>query len=226
MTAETDNDNREHSIFLVHALVDGELDPANARALEQRIASDPVLAAERERALVLQRLLRERLPRYAPPPGMEARVRKAVGLDRQRFQPSWRALAASVALAAVVSSAATWSIKPSPDKNDITRSVLDGHLRSLMASQPTDVISSDRHTVKPWFAGRIPVAPRVVELDQDGFHLMGGRIDVVGNGVPTLVYKIREHLISLRRCQTLRKAENRRKVRCRATTSSDGQWAM
>ena len=58
--------------------------------------------------------------------------------------------------------------------------------------------SSDRHTVKPWFNNRIPQAPRVVDLTQDGFPLVGGRIDVIGRTpVPTLVYRHRQHLISL-----------------------------
>jgi anti-sigma factor RsiW len=67
-----------------------------------------------------------------------------------------------------------------------------------MAPQPIDVASSDRHTVKPWFNGRIPQAPRVVDLAKQDFPLVGGRIDVVGETpVPTLVYVHGKHLISL-----------------------------
>src|SRR5262249_5139051 len=71
------------------------------------------------------------------------------------------------------------------------------HMRALR-TQPTEVSSSDRHTVKPWFNGRIPQAPRVVDLTPEGFPLVGGRIDVIGRTpVPTLVYRHRQHLISL-----------------------------
>jgi anti-sigma factor RsiW len=67
-----------------------------------------------------------------------------------------------------------------------------------MASQPIDVVSTDRHTVKPWFGGRVPEAPRVADLAKEGFPLVGGRLDVVGRTpVPTLVYRYRNYLISL-----------------------------
>lgn len=189
---------REQELMLVHALVDGELDPFNAKAVEQRIASDPTLARERAQIETLHRLLREPLPRDIPPPGLEERVRKAVGLESSRSQPTWRALAASVALAVVLSSAATWFVSQPLRNADNTELVVGAHLRSLMLGQPTDVSSSDRHTVKPWFAGRIPQSPKVVDLQQAGFQLLGGRIDVAQRtGVPTLVYKIRQHVISL-----------------------------
>ena len=71
-------------------------------------------------------------------------------------------------------------------------------MRSQISGQPVDVVSTDRHTVKPWLAGKLPVAAEVVDLAEAGFPLAGGRIDIVaGAGVPTLVYKRRDHLISV-----------------------------
>jgi anti-sigma factor RsiW len=120
---------------------------------------------------------------------------------RSRFaqtQYSWRALAASIAVTAIVAGSST-SMLHSPQRSDSVRDgVIDAHIRSLMASQPIDVASSDRHTVKPWFNGRIPEAPRVVDLAKQDFPLVGGRIDVVGEvPVPTLVYRHAKHIISL-----------------------------
>jgi anti-sigma factor RsiW len=198
MTMQTDRDDDDRAILLVHAYVDGELDPANAIAVERRMAAEPKLAAERARVEALRRALRERLPPQAAPPGLEARIRSAVGLTRARARPTWLALAASLMLAIFASSGGTWyALQPSAG-GDIREAVIAGHLRALMAPQPTDVASSDRHTVKPWFSGRIPQSPRVVDLAQDGFPLVGGRIDVVDRtAVPSLVYRRRQHVISL-----------------------------
>jgi anti-sigma factor RsiW len=191
--------DHDRSKLLVHAYVDGELDPVNAVAIEQRIAADPALAAERARVEALRRALREKLPATELPAGLEARVRTAVGATAAaRSGPSWRAMAASIMLAMVVSSGATWLLTHAPATDSLTDAVMAGHLRALMAPQPVDVVSSDGHVVKPWFNGRIPQAPRLVDLSNAGFRLVGGRVDVVGRaGVPTLVYQIRQHLISV-----------------------------
>ena len=197
MTSAVQSDN-DRSRLLVHAYVDGELDPVNAIAVEQQIAAEPALAAETARIEALRRALREKLPATELPPGLEARVRAAVGIGRTSRTPGWRAMAASVALAMVVSSSATWLVTRTPTSDDVLEPVVAGHLRALIAPQPIDVASGDGHVVKPWFNGRIPQAPRVADLSQAGFKLVGGRVDVVGRaGVPTLVYQIRQHLISL-----------------------------
>jgi anti-sigma factor RsiW len=98
----------------------------------------------------------------------------------------------------VVASSSTWFITGSEPANTVADTLVSDHIRALMAPQPTDVISSDRHTVKPWFNGRIPESPRVVDLAKKDFPLVGGRLDVVGQTpVPTLVYRHAQHLISL-----------------------------
>jgi anti-sigma factor RsiW len=196
MTSSTSDDN---SVLLVHAYLDGELDPANALEIEHRMSTNPALAAEGERVKALQQLIHERLPREVAPPGLRARIEASVGRDRRvRERPSWRALAASIALTAMVASSSTWFIAGSEPANTLADTLVSDHIRALMAPQPTDVVSSDRHTVKPWFNGRIPESPRVVDLAKVDFPLVGGRLDVVGQTpVPTLVYRHEKHLISL-----------------------------
>src|SRR5262245_7083914 len=184
--------------LLVHAYVDGELDPAHALEVERQIAGDPALAAERERVEGRRRAIAQQLPRESAPPGLARRIEAALGLRSARAasRPSWRALAASVVVAAFLGSSATWlALSPAPADADM---VVANHVRALMAPRPVDVESSDGHTVKPWFSGRIPEAPRVVDLSNDGFALVGGRIDVIGRTpIPTLVYRVRQHLISV-----------------------------
>jgi anti-sigma factor RsiW len=206
MTPSTTEDD-----LLVHAYVDGELDPAHALEIERRLAAEPALAAERERVEALRRLIQDKLPREAPPADLVRRIEAAVGgrrasarfASRLSSHPTWRALAASVLVALFLGSGSTWfvtsSLAPRSAPTATTADmVVASHMRALMASQPIDVASSDRHTVRPWFNGRIPEAPRVVDLANEGFALVGGRIDVIGRvPVPTLVYRIRQHLISL-----------------------------
>jgi len=197
MTHSKSDDN---SVLLVHAYLDGELDPANALGIAQRMNQEPALAAEAERIKALQQLIHERLPRETTPPGLAARIEASIGgTKRQHARPSWRAMAASIAVTAMLASGSTWLVVGSQQQPIMVADALVAdHIRGLMATEPVDVVSSDRHTVKPWFNGRIPNSPRVVDLGKEDFPLIGGRIDVVGQTpVSTLVYRRAKHMISL-----------------------------
>jgi len=195
MTAEQDAAMR---MELVHAYVDGELDPVNALAISQQIADDPALGAEAKRIEALRAAVRDRLPREAAPAHLIAKIEKSIGETRIAAPPSWRALAASVLAGMVLASVSTWLALMPVAGDRMGEAVVDGHLRALMAPQPADVRSSERHTVKPWFNGRIPESPQVVDLASEGYPLIGGRIDVIDTRpVATLVYGRRLHLISV-----------------------------
>jgi anti-sigma factor RsiW len=184
--------------LLVHAYCDGELDPANALALERRMAEDPRLAAERDRIEALKRAMARLKPAAMPPAALRGRIEHAVGLRRAIARPSWGALAASIVVAMAVSIGATLSVLAPAPGALVADEVVSSHIRALMAAQPFDVASSDRHTVKPWFNGKIVESPRVVDLASAGFPLVGGRIDVIAKTpVPTLVYRYQKHLISV-----------------------------
>jgi anti-sigma factor RsiW len=198
MTSSISRPLPENPVLLLHAYLDGELDPINALEMEKRITADPALASERDRVETLRRLMRERFPQEVPSPALRARIEKATGLRRVTSRPSWRALAASIAIAAVVSSSSTWLVLDRHSSDETQNAILAAHIRGLMAPLPTDVTSSDSHTVKPWFNQRIPQSPRVNDLADAGFPLAGGRVDVIGREpVPTLVYRRRQHVISL-----------------------------
>ncbi len=91
-------------------------------------------------------------------------------------------------------------------REEVASQVVAGHIRGLMAPQPFDVASSDRHTVKPWFTSRLPESPQVPDLAAQGFTLLGGRVDVIGHApVATIVYKHAAHTVSL---TTLRRGQS------------------
>lgn len=186
------------SNLLVHAYLDGALDTVHAVEMERRLAADPALAAKRDRIAALRSAIKEQLPPEPAPEDLVTAAKYIGGVRPEPVRPSWQALAAAVILAAAISGGTTWLVlRPNPAEVP-AELIVASHVRALMAPQPIDVSSSDRHTVKPWFSGRIPQAPRVVDLTDKGFPLVGGRIDVFGvQPVPTLVYRHRQHLISL-----------------------------
>ena len=190
----TDNDR-----LLLNAYIDGELDPAHALEFEQRLAATPTLAEERRRIEALRNVLRERLPRATASLALRRRV-TALAQSRPFTinWPGWAALAASAAIAFAGGSIATQLALGPASREPRPELLIASHMRALMASQAVDIASSDRHTVKPWFNGKLPGSPRVVNLAAQGFALVGGRIDVIGlTPVPTLVYRARLHVISV-----------------------------
>jgi anti-sigma factor RsiW len=83
-------------------------------------------------------------------------------------------------------------------RDQVASVIVGNHIRGLLAPQSFDVASSDRHTVKPWFAARVPESPKVADLASEGFTLAGGRVDVVGRmPVATIVYKHAAHVVSV-----------------------------
>jgi anti-sigma factor RsiW len=195
--------------LLLHALADGELDAAAAMSLEARLAADPALAAEYARIIAVK----DRTKALGKPDvsaDFAARIaaitsdaKSAPKPQRARIlsfdHPSWRALAASVVLTAFAASGGTYLLSSGPQNDfSVEDQVANDHHRSLLASSPIDVVSTDQHTVKPWLDKKLGMSPPTADLSAAGFPLVGGRVDVVaGNPVPTLVYGRRKHLISV-----------------------------
>jgi anti-sigma factor RsiW len=114
-------------------------------------------------------------------------------------RPPWGRTAAAAAAACVLSIASTWWVMSSSAQADrIGRDILSAHIRSLVQDTPVQVASSDQHTVRPWFAGRIDFAPLVKDLVAEGFPLLGGRLDYVDDRrVGVIVYKRKLHIINV-----------------------------
>jgi anti-sigma factor RsiW len=201
--------DREDRSLMLHAALDGELDAAGVIEMDRLLASDPALAQEYARLEALRQAIRTQAPRERAPEALRARIIAAAGsseadarhltLDTRILQrPSWRTFAAAIAATIVVTVGVQNLISTTGSPDEATLAVVAGHMRGQISGQPVDVASSDRHTVKPWLAGKLPVAALVVDLAPEGFELLGGRIDIVGgNPAPTLVYKRRQHLVSV-----------------------------
>jgi anti-sigma factor RsiW len=201
---------RDNDELLMNAYCDDELDPVSAIEFERRLAGDETLKAQYNRLLSLRRAVRS-LPQYDVPAGLQARIQSALDADRlgQASRPaqagrprqrswSFQALAAAAVFGAVISSSVMVTIERYNRHEEVARAVVAGHIRSLLAPQPFDVASSDRHTVKPWFTSRLPESPQVPDLAAQGFVLVGGRVDVVGHDpVATIVYRHAAHTVSL-----------------------------
>src|SRR5947207_11613126 len=194
----------------MNAYCDGELDPASAIDFERRLATDGSLKARYDRLLSLRRAVRS-LPQFEMPRGLQDRINSALDAERPgeagrpvqaghltRRSWSFQALAAAALFGAVISSSVMLTIERYGQHEDVARQVVAGHIRGQLASQPFDIASSDRHTVKPWFTSRLPESPPVPDLAAQGFVLVGGRVDVIGHDpVATIVYKHAAHTVSL-----------------------------
>jgi anti-sigma factor RsiW len=196
------------TLLLLHAALDGELDAIGTMEIEAKLAADRDLAAEYDRLVALRDAIRTRVPRLVASDALRARVismtrtagaRQSAAPSRLvRLVATYRSLAASLAVGIVLGAGAYGLFVSPPAGDDVQQAIVDGFVRGRLSGQPVDVVTSDRHTVKPWFAGKISGPTTVVDLAADGFPLVGGRIDVVGNDpVPTLVYQRREHQIAM-----------------------------
>jgi len=167
-------------------------------AARKQLAGDPVLAAEAKSVLRLKQTLREKLPLASVPPRLQARIEQSVGLRRRASRPFWMAMAASLVVAVIGSAVATSTFMRLADGERLDSEFIDNHLRALKATTPVDVVSTDQHTVKPWFNGKAILSPEVVDTSAQGFPLVGGRIDVIRDTpVPVVVYNRRLHVIDV-----------------------------
>jgi anti-sigma factor RsiW len=186
---------------LLHAYVDGELDVAHTLEVERHLRACPACTRACADLRHLGAALRAGLPRFRLPQGLPGRIRAAVRNKDQAGRPArghWR-LAALAASLLVLAAGVGLLWPPSAGQGRLVQEVIDSHVRSQLAARRLlDVESDDRHTVKPWFQGKLDFSPAVRDLGDDGFTLVGGRLDYVnGRPVAALVYRRHQHVINL-----------------------------
>jgi anti-sigma factor RsiW len=188
---------------LLNARLDEEIDPAQRADFDAHVKTCSACAKELEDLERVRRSIRGGMPYYQAPAHLRNQVRFALRgagyVDsRARRQISWKpwgAIAAAITVCGLIS--APFFVNARNRGQLVAEELLSAHERAL-AGRSVDVISSDQHTVKPWFNGKLPFSPPVADLRAEGFPLEGGRLDYVGERpVAALVYTRRLHRIDV-----------------------------
>jgi anti-sigma factor RsiW len=201
--------NCDETKELIHGYLDGELDLVKSLEIERHLNECRGCEGTHQGNLVLRSAIRENAPYFSAPRGLRKQIRKSLHeahrVDSTPSRSVWNlgwlrpaAVFAAFALMAVL----IWAVaarKTAPSTDDLlAQEIVSDHIRSLMVDHLTDVPSTDQHTVKPWFDGKLDFAPQVKDLSARGFSLIGGRLDYLnGRDVAVLVYQRRNHFINL-----------------------------
>jgi anti-sigma factor RsiW len=193
-----------HAQSLLEIYLDQELDPMRNLEIEEHLHDCAGCAQSYGQSQVIRQSLKAESLYFKAPPELEKRVQRSLRqaanaeAPARWFSASWLKMAAPLAVAAlVVLMIVPYFAGPSRDEL-LTQEVVASHIRSLMANHLADVPSTDQHTVKPWFNGKLDFSPPVSDLANQGFPLIGGRLDYLNNRpVAALIYRRDKHLINV-----------------------------
>jgi anti-sigma factor RsiW len=197
--------NCQDAKSLIDSYADGELDLVNHVSVETHLKDCLSCNDEYRNTIALKNALSDEDFYFHAPAELRTKVIASLGKTRNRsffdrFR-GWRlapVLAAAAVLAILILSAIVILRPANSSQELVANEVVSAHIRSLMLDHATDVISTDQHTVKPWFEGKLDFSPPVTDLAQQGFTLIGGRLDYIGGRpVAALVYQRRQHVINV-----------------------------
>jgi len=180
------------------AYLDSELPDADARALDAHLRTCPSCAADALARVQMKRAITVAGKRFAPSAEFRKRVQQSLAAKPQRlFSLGW-ALASAAAVALAVATLTFTYVGARSGRDHIFSEIADLHVETLASSSPVDVVSTDRHTVKPWFQGKIPFAFNLPEIQNTEFVLLGGRVTYLHQTPGAhLIYDVRKHHISV-----------------------------
>jgi len=196
----------ELSQSLLHGYLDGELDALRAEEFERHLEACSQCIAQLEEQESLRASLQSAQLYERAPAGLSTKIKRQIASKESDGQWSWVSIwqwigasAAIVVLVAVTFVGGQWILAGrSGSEHAALTEVIDAHVRSLQPGHLADVASTDQHTVKPWFAGKLDYVPPVRDLAENGFPLMGGRLDVLnGRSVAVLIYGRRKHVVNV-----------------------------
>lgn len=185
------------------AYLDGQLTETEARQVADHLATCAECSTALERRRALGELLHRDIVPRAAPDALRQRVARSfdgASAPAPNARRRW-SVGPIVAIAAslLVAIGATWEIASRQRSgDDVADEVFTAHVRSLIGTHLTDVVSSDQHTVKPWFNGKLDYSPTVTDFAAEGYPLVGGRLEFIdGKRVAALVYARRQHTINV-----------------------------
>ena len=199
----------EHREVLDHLspYLDNELDAVSSRELASHLATCASCNAELVRLKRVSETLRANAGYHRAPEFLRERILRDTRAAERRPEParaggfslSWRLVAGFAALAVVIGGVGGSLLASRENANEtIVREAVSDHIRSLMAEHLNDVASTDQHTVKPWFNGKLDFSPSVADFAAQGYPLIGGRLDYLdGRAVAALVYQRRKHVVNV-----------------------------
>jgi anti-sigma factor RsiW len=196
--------DHKEAIELLPAYLDQELGLADAMAVERHLSNCSECQHEFAKQSNVSAQLKKNAAYFEAPPHLAQRIKMALPSDRSHSTPvkgwnfNWlHAGALMVTLLAVVWSGGLYLMLPSA-QDMLMEELVSSHVRSLQVDHLSDVVSSDQHTVKPWFNGKLNFSPSVIDLSSQGFPLVGGRLDYLnGRTVAVLIYRHNQHPINL-----------------------------
>ncbi len=181
------------------AYFDGELTADDARALQEHLRGCSSCAAEGLARLQQKLAVRAAGQRFTPDPAFRARIEKSIAARKPSpWKRYWLPALATAAVLLMVSAFLLTLNRERRRERQLISELADLHVATLASANPVDVISTDRHTVKPWFAGRIPFTFNLPELQDSPFTLVGGRVSYLHQSPGAeLIYRVRQHQISV-----------------------------